>query len=101
MPAKNSQNGEEMLQKITEKSELFNHPMLEGAAVFLETVVRTVFAYEHFPYDFHQIWTSSTNVRDIFSLLKYMVSSRYYLIDMQISILVLEYAKFSMFKSSY
>lgn len=50
--------------------------MLEGAAVFLETVVRTVFAYEHFPYDFHQIWTSSTNVRDIFSLLKYMVSSR-------------------------
>ena len=55
--------------------------MLEGSAVFVETIVRSVFAYEHFPYDFHQIWTSSTYIRDIFSLPKYIDSFK--MIDMQ------------------
>ena len=58
----------EILRKKLGNLKFSNHPMVEEAAVFLETIVKNVFAYEHFPYDFHQIWTFNTDVRDIFSL---------------------------------
>ena len=60
----------EMLRGKKRNLEFSNHPMVEGPAVFLETIVRKVFAYGRFRYDFHQIWTLSTHVRDIFSLRK-------------------------------